>query len=157
VNTMNDFAQALAEHPLFPEAWAQKLCYYVNSAPCLSTDPEFRRVIDAFKGSGFSWNTLVTELLSSPIITHATETATAAAQGEVIAVSRRDHLCAALDVRLGFTDVCGLSLLTKKQPLIPTIVSGLPSDGYGRGSTIPVLPNDPTLFYRAATENICAA
>ena len=40
---------------------------------------------------------------------------------------------------------------------VPEIVSGLPSDGYGRGSTIPVLPNQPTLFYRAATENICEA
>ena len=34
---------------------------------------------------------------------------------------------------------------------------GLPSDGYGRGATMPVLPNEPTLFYRAGIENICAA
>jgi hypothetical protein len=32
----------------------------------------------------------------------------------------------------------------------------MPSDGYGRGSTIPVLPNQPTLFYRAGIENVCA-
>ena len=52
---------------------------------------------------------------------------------------------------------CGAT--TKKQLMatVPEIVSGLPSDGYGRGSTIPVLPNQPSLFYRAATENICAA
>jgi hypothetical protein len=36
-------------------------------------------------------------------------------------------------------------------------VSGLPSDGYGRGSTAPVLPNQPSLFYRAGTENVCAS
>jgi hypothetical protein len=157
VSNVNDLATVLVQHPLFPEAWAQKLCYYVNSSACLSEDPEFRRVVDAFKSSGLSWNTLVSELLSSPIITNAAETKTATTRGEVVAVSRRDHLCAALDVRLGFTDVCGLKLLTKKQSLIPTIVSGLPSDGYGRGSTIPVLPNAPTLFYRAATENMCAS
>src|SRR5262249_15871235 len=65
---------------------------------------------------------------------------------------------AALNNRLGFTDVCGLNLLSKRQQqaTIPSIVGGLPSDGYGRGSTVPVLPNEPTLFYRAATENICA-
>ncbi len=40
---------------------------------------------------------------------------------------------------------------------MPQIVSGLPSDGYGRGSTAPVLPNQPSLFFRAGTENICAA
>jgi hypothetical protein len=42
-----------------------------------------------------------------------------------------------------------------KQSTIAQIVSGLPSDGYGRGATIPVLPNQPSLFYRAGLENIC--
>jgi hypothetical protein len=157
VTNMSDMGQVLADHPLFPEAWAQKLCYYVNSSPCASDDPEFQRVVTAFKSSTYSWNTLITELLSSPLVTNASKTSTASTNGEVVAVSRRDHLCAAMNVRLGFTDVCGLNLLTKKQGLVPTIVSGLPSDGYGRGSTIPVLPNAPSLFYRAATENICAA
>jgi hypothetical protein len=32
----------------------------------------------------------------------------------------------------------------------------MPSDGYGRGATVPVLPNEPTLFYRGGLENICA-
>ena len=41
------------------------------------------------------------------------------------------------------------------QATIPQIVAGLPSDGYGRGATMPVLPNQPTLFYRAGLENIC--
>jgi len=40
---------------------------------------------------------------------------------------------------------------------VPSIAAGLPSDGYGRGSTAPVLPNQPTLFYRAGMENICEA
>jgi hypothetical protein len=31
----------------------------------------------------------------------------------------------------------------------------MPSDGYGRGATAPVLPNQPTLFYRAGLENVC--
>ncbi|HEY8039788.1 MAG TPA: hypothetical protein VIF15_08355, partial [Polyangiaceae bacterium] len=59
----------------------------------------------------------------------------------------------------GFADVCGLSALGKvaSQATIPEIVSGLPSDGYGRGSVAPILPNQPTLFYRAGTENICEA
>src|SRR5262249_5560600 len=129
----------------------------VNSAPCLSSDPEFQRVVGAFRNSSFSWNVLVTELLASPITTYASLTDTAAANGQVVAVARRDHLCAALDNRLGFADVCGLDAVTKKalQATVPQIVSGLPSDGYGRGSTAPVLPNQPTLFYRAGTENIC--
>ena len=54
--------------------------------------------------------------------------------------------------------MCGIDATTKKQQRATSvqIATGLPSDGYGRGSTEPVLPNRPTLFYRAATENLCA-
>jgi hypothetical protein len=159
VATVADFAQVLAKHPLFAQAWVQKLCAYVNSAPCADDDPEFQRIVQLFQSSGYSWNAVVAELLASPLTTHAVETKTAAESGEVIAVSRRDHLCAALDARLGFADVCGRDVTTKKQQQsnIVQLVSGLPSDGYGRGATMPVLPNSPTLFYRAATENLCEA
>jgi len=123
MQTIDDFAHQLASHPLVPAGWVQKLCYYVNSAPC---DP----------------------------------TATGDKNGEVIAVSRRDHLCAALNNRLGFVDICQLDITYQSSRMpstIAQIVSGLPSDGYGRGATIPVLPNQPTLFYRAGLENICEA
>ena len=154
VQNINDFAQTLATHPLVPSGWAQKLCYYANSAPCSSDDPEFQRIVGDFKSNNMSWNVLVRELLSSPITTHATQTKTAMDSGEVIAVARRDHLCAALNSRLGLTDVCGLQATTKAST-VTQIAAGLPSDGYGRGSTQPVLPNQPTLFYRSGLENIC--
>ncbi|HSZ81471.1 MAG TPA: hypothetical protein VLA14_04270 [Polyangia bacterium] len=157
VTSTGDMGGVLAQHPLFGSAWAQKLCTYANSSPCLPTDPEFLRVVTAFKTASYSWDALVAELMSSPLVTNASPTATAAANGEVVAVSRRDHLCAALNARLGFDDVCGLNAVTRKQEqaAITQIASGLPSDGYGRGATMPVLPNQPTLFYRAGTENIC--
>jgi hypothetical protein len=112
-----------------------------------------------FQSSNLSWNTLVRELLSSPLTTHAAATKTATDNGEIIAVSRRDHLCAALNNRLGLTDVCGLDALRAGalRTTIPEIVSGLPSDGYGRGAVAPVLPNSPSLFYRSGVENICEA
>lgn len=158
MHTIDDFAQLLASHPLVPQAWGQKLCYYVNSAPCNPIDPEFLRVIGKFMSSGGSWNTLVRELLASPITTNTTRTATASTNGEVVAVSRRDHLCAALDNRLGFIDICQLDQTVPQRQVstIAQIISGMPSDGYGRGSTAPVLPNQPTLFYRAGLENVCA-
>jgi hypothetical protein len=157
VITMADLGLVLAQHPLFPSAWAQKLCAYANSAPCADSDPEFQRIVAAFQASGFDWNTLVRELLSSPISTNTSQTATAVANGEVVAVARRDHLCASLDNRLGFADVCGRDAVTRRAlaPTVAQIVSGLPSDGYGRGSTMPVLPNQPSLFFHAGTENIC--
>jgi hypothetical protein len=158
VSSLSDLGKALATHPLLPGAWVQKLCTYANSGACSTDDPEFQRLLADFQSSGLSWNTLVAELFASPIVTNAAPTRTTAG-GPVIAVSRRDHLCAALDARLGFSDVCALNAPTAKQltQTVPEIVAGLPSDGYGRGATMPVLPNAPTLFYRAGTENICAA
>jgi hypothetical protein len=157
VSSVADLGSTLASHPLMPSAWVQKLCYYVNSSPCETNDPEFQRIVGVFQSSTLSWNALVREIFSSPLTTYAAPTQTASDTGEVIAVSRRDHLCAALNARLGFTDVCGLDATTKMQAktTIPEIVSGLPSDGYGRGAIAPVLPNASTLFYRAGTENIC--
>ena len=159
LNSAADLGTVLAEHPLFAQAWAQKLCYYANSTACAPDDPELKRVVGVFQASGYQWNALVRELLASPLTTHAVATKTSDDSGEVIAVSRRDHLCAALNHRLGFTDICGLDALARgaAQQTIPQIVSGLPSDGYGRGGIAPVLPNQPTLFYRAGTENICEA
>jgi hypothetical protein len=158
LSSVQDLGATLASHPLFAQAWVQKLCYYVNSQACEVDDPEFGRIVDAFKSGGFKWNALVRDLLSSPITTNAVATKTTT-DDEVVAVARRDHLCAALNDRLGFTDLCGLDAETKAEAktTIPEIVSGLPSDGYGRGAIAPVLPNEPSLFYRAGTENICEA
>jgi hypothetical protein len=151
-----NFGATLASHPDFPAAWVQKLCYYANSAPCLETDPEFERIVGVFQ-QDYQWDTLVQELFASPLTTNAKPTETTAL-AEVVSVSRRDHLCAALDFRLGLDDVCGLDILQGGKPTTTSeIAGGLPSDGYGRGATIPVLPNNPTLFFRAGVENICEA
>ncbi len=159
VRSLTELGTVLANHPLVASGWVQKLCYYVNSAPCDPNDPEFQRIVGAFQSSGYAWNGLVKTLVTSPITTNTAETQTAQTNGEVVAVSRRDHLCAALNARLGFADVCGLDALGKKAmaSTIPEIVSGLPSDAYGRGAVAPVLPNQPTLFFRAGIENICEA
>jgi hypothetical protein len=157
VKSVFDLANTLATHPLVASAWPTKLCYYVNSFECQQTDPEFLRIVADFKATNYNWNTLVAELMASPLTTFASPTETTQTNGEVVAVSRRDHLCAALNARLGFTDVCMLNSLTPtpQKAIIPNVVAGLPSDGYGRGSVAPVLPNQPTLFYRGGTENIC--
>jgi hypothetical protein len=157
MQNIDDFANLLATHPLVPTAWGQKLCYYANSAACDPTDPEFQRITNDFKSSNFAWNTLVREMMSSPIVTNATETTTAQTNGEIVSVSRRDHLCAQLNNRLGLVDICELDQTFRRgQPsTVASIVTGLPSDGYGRGSTVPVLPTDANLFYRAGLENIC--
>jgi hypothetical protein len=156
MQTIDDFARILAAHPLVPQAWAQKVCYYASSAPCDPADPEFQRIVKDF-ANGLSWNTLIQELMASPITTNAAPTKTHDTNGEVIAVARRDHLCAALNNRLGLDDICQLDVNHGGATATGLIMGGMPSDGYGRGATVPVLPNQPSLFYRAGVENICAS
>ena len=158
MTTLGDFAHLLATHPMVPQAWAQKLCYYANSAPCDPGDPVFQKIVADF-ATGNQWNQLVRDLLSSPLTTNVTKTKTYVTNSEVIAVSRRDHLCAQLDHRLGFVDICQLDAFNQGggKSALAQIITGMPSDGYGRGGVIPVLPNEPTLFYRSGLENICAA
>ncbi len=74
VSTVADFGGELAAHPAFPTAWVQKLCYYANSAPCLTTDPEFQRIVALFVSTRYAWDPLVAELFSSPLVTNATPT-----------------------------------------------------------------------------------
>jgi hypothetical protein len=160
VSSVYDLAQALATHPLVAPGWAQKLCFYVNSEACVTTDPEFQKIVATFQSSKFSWNALVKAVVTSPITTHASSSLTATTNGETVAISRRNHLCAALGVRLGYADLCDLDV-TQASPNLNSkadnIIDGLPKDGYARGSTIPVLANAPTLFYRAGLENFCEA
>jgi hypothetical protein len=157
VTNIADFGDVLAKHPLVAPAWTQKLCHYVNSAPCDEGDPEFVRIVELFRASGHSWRTLVKALVTSPLTTFSGPTETRKKNGEVVAVSRRDHFCAALDAPLGFADACGLDAIDKKAAgtTVPAIVSGLPSDAYGRGAVAPILPNEPTLFFVAGLQNIC--
>ncbi len=105
-----DSADAKLPVSRFAIAMAQKLCYFANSAPCVETDPELRRVAQLFESSGFSFPALMRELLSSPLVTGATTTATAAQNGFTISIARRDQLCAALSNRLGKPDLCGLAV-----------------------------------------------
>ncbi len=155
LGSIGDFGSDLAKHPLVAEAWAQKLCFYVNSHACDPTDPEFQSIVADFQ-NGFQWKKLVEDLLSSPITTNAVTTVTAQNTGELVSVSRVLHLCSLLSGRLQLVDPCQLDVVSNKAPKgIPEIAAGLPSDGYGRGAPIPVLPTLPTLFYRGALENIC--
>jgi hypothetical protein len=157
VHSVADFGALLATHPLVAPGWVQKLCYYVNSAPCSEQDPEFSRVVALFRSSNYSFSALVKAFVTSPLVTYAKETESARASGEVVAIARRDHLCAALDARLGLVDVCGLSAQSQLAATgsIAEIGSGLPADGYGRGAVVPILPSEPSLFFRAGVENLC--
>ena len=152
--SLDDFANALVTHPLYPAAWTQKLCYYANSSGCAEDDPEFLRVAAAFKGSNFDFHTLLVELFSSPLITGQAATKTGREIGETVSIARQDHFCAALTNRLQLaTSLCvGITDNTTKI----AVTNNIPVDGYLRGAEAPALSTDQTPFYRGATESLCA-
>lgn len=137
----------------------QSLCFFANSAKCELTDPEFRRVARAFQDAKFDFQVLVRELFSSPLVTAAADTATFAANGVSISVTRRDQLCQALSNRLGKPDLCEIAMPTPTNATsaLNRLAGALPADGFSRGTEFPVTPADPNLFYRAASELVCEA
>jgi hypothetical protein len=143
----------------FALAMTQSLCFFANSAACLETDPEMRRVALAFQNSSYDFKTLVRELFASPLVTAWATTATFAANGVTISVSRRDQLCAALSSRLGKADLCEIVVPTPTGATTATnrLAGSIPADAFSRGSQLPVTPPDPNLFYRAASELVCEA
>lgn len=158
-------ATAIAGHPRFALAWAQKLCAYANSRPCDEGDPELARVAGLFVESGFRFDVLVREVLSSPLVTFAKETVTAMKLGVSVGIARREALCGALESRLGFLNACGLRTLPAGTTGGPTgttltrsrnLALSVPGAGYARGDDKPLLPHDPNMFFSAATDNLCA-
>ena len=148
------FARAMAGHPLFPVAWAQKLCQFANSESCEESDPELQRVAAAFRDSKFRFEVLVRELFSSPLVTFASKTKTAESAGTVITIARRESLCALLDNRLGLADVCELEP-ARRTRTSRNLAMAIPGGGYARGEQASLLPHDPNLFFSAATDNLC--
>ena len=151
--SLDDFASSLVTHPLYPTAWAQKLCYYANSGPCAEDDPELLRVARAFADSGFDFHKLVLELFSSPLVTGQDVTKTWREGGETVSIGRQDHFCAALTNRLGLTtSVCaGIS----DKAIATAVANNIPLDGYLRGADAPALSTAATPFHRGATEFLC--
>ncbi len=159
-NGIRDFAKAMATNPLYATAWTQKLCQFANSSSCEETDPEFVRVADVFRKSGFQFKSLVAELFSSPLVTFAKETQSAKANGVVMSITRRETFCAAIESRYKITDVCSErgenQLELGLRNLLRNLAGSIPGAGYARGDDAPLLPHDPNLFFTSATENFCA-
>lgn len=154
-NSIYDLGTQIATNPGFAAAWTQKLCAWANSTPCVESDPEFLRVADTFAKSNFSWNTLVRTLMASKLITYAQTSPSALASGGLIALSRRDHLCQALNQRLKLADLCGQATQLGTSTASP-LTSALPADGVTRGAPLPSLATAASVTHRMTLENVCA-
>ena len=156
---------AMAAHPLFAKGWVQKMCRFANSAPCLESDPEFQRIVASFASGGFNFRTMVRDLLLSPMVTAASYSPTAAAVRAKVSIARRDQLCAALEARLQWPDVCQLrvhgmygsadadgdSFGDNVRSLGQTVADST----FSRGQIEPAMPTQPDLFYVLSSDNLC--
>jgi hypothetical protein len=154
LGSLDEFAQELAQHPLYPVAWTQKLCYYANSSACSEDDPEFKRIVDAFVASGYDFHALVLELFSSPLVTGQVKTKTREDVGETVSIARQDHLCAALTNRLKLATSLCVGITDKTTQV--ALDNNVPLDGYLRGAEAPALSTSQTPFYRGAAESLCS-
>ena len=98
--TMDEFAQALVDHPRFPTAWVQKVCMWANSQRCLEDDPEFIRIRNLFVSSNYNFMTLLMEMFTSPLVTGAGITETHDANEYFVSIGRSNHFCVALQQRI---------------------------------------------------------
>ena len=154
----DDLGATLAAHPMMPLAWAQKVCAFANSAPCLVSDPELQRIATDF-GKNMSFNRLVLNIFSSPLTTYARATQTTLRDGVTFPVTKIDQLCPLLSQRLGLDDVCGLDPQANPQgdmKAVQTVTSIFPANSFARGTVNTGQANDPTLFLRSGAENVCA-
>mgnify|MGYP001822994842 CR=1 FL=1 len=153
-----ELGQTIADHPRFAPAWVQKACYFATSAPCPEDSQDFQAVVDAFEASGMSFETMLVELLSSPLVTAST--CVEKAGGDIPSVSRARHFCATVSNRLGIADACGTETYFQSErrgarSVNRQLVEVVPDDGYSRGGETPVVIADPNLFIRAAGEAMC--
>ena len=157
-NIFDLFGAALANHPDGAAGLGREALLLDQLAGVRARRPRAPAHRSARFASGLSWTQLVEDLgdVAHHDERHLDPRRRGRCEGELVAVSRKYHLCTAIDSRLGLTDVCGLDLTKTVYSGIPIIAAGLPSDQYGRGAPVPVLPNQPSLFYRSGVENICA-
>jgi hypothetical protein len=143
----------------FALALTQKLCFFANSARCVETDPEMRRLALLFQNTNYDFKALVRALFASPLVTSAASTETAKTDGVTISITRRDQLCSALSNRLQQANLCDNALPAPTNVTTPMsrLAGALPADGFSRGTEFPVTAPDPSLFYRAASELVCEA
>jgi hypothetical protein len=155
---VESLAAAIADHQDFAKAWTQKLCMWANAAPCVDDDPEFQRVVTAFRGSNHNFKVLLRELLTSPLVTFASRTKSSDRNGAITSVARRDIFCQRLSARIGLSDVCQQSFVKDEYGTIPNEQAysyGLPQINYVRGEALAVVPSLPGILFQPAIERIC--
>lgn len=156
---VGDLAAAMAQHPRFAAAWTEKLCTLANADACVADDPELERIAARFADTDFDYRVLVKELVTSPVFTFASRTATSDELGTPVLPVTQDRFCAAMSQRVGVVDICALEgVLDAPKPLLKrhaALSFGVPPVSYGRSAERPFVATRPDVFSVAAIERLC--
>jgi hypothetical protein len=154
-----EFGEQIAKSPQFPIAWVQKVCTWVNSAPCNEKDPELLQIAQNFTDHNFDFLAMFKEVMLSNATTYRDRSATAETKGQVFSLARSRQLCRTLSARLKFKDICANEIGT----IVSSSVSGFNAlnsqyakDGYVRGAKLPEMATTPSVPIRTSIEFGCA-
>ena len=154
---VRDLARILADHPYFPYAWAQKLCWYANTEACPEGE-ELDRVVQAFVDADLDFRVLVRELFSSPLVA-SQACVPGVERGTKAVIARRSTFCNQLSVRLGIDNVCALAGniedASSLQAAVAIAAASIPDDGFARSHVDPIVIAETGLFSRANREAVC--
>jgi hypothetical protein len=146
-----DLAQAIIHHPRFATAWVLKICSWANSRACSEAEPGVAELAQGFQSSGWDFHKLLVDTLSSPLVTGLSGTALSI-QPEA-SITRRRHLCAELQVRLGaVVDSSGACNSAEDD-----LARSIPDDAFARNQPGFVQLSSPGMFYAAGVERMCEA
>jgi len=172
IETMDDFAATLVEHPRFPVGWVQKVCMWANAQRCDESDPEVQRVAEVF-AEGYDATTdtddyrldiLFRELLSSPLVTATESTVTHQQTEYILSSTRLQHFCHAINQRVqdAADERCSADGLATEscdahQESCGSFseAEGLGADGYSRGIAELTTLNAPDPVYAIALRESC--
>jgi len=156
-----DLGNAMAKHPRFARAWAEKICDLANTGLCDNQDPELGKIASEFESSNFNFKVLLRSTLSNPIVTYRASTRTWQYKGAAVGTALREDLCRRLEHRLGILDACNEADSLDAPQALRDQVSGaagvLSGIGYSRGAVAPDQPIMASLFTTTAAEALCEA
>ncbi|WP_053980575.1 Ig-like domain-containing protein [Marinagarivorans algicola] len=158
VKDMDEFAQALADHPNFAFAWASKMCQWVTSVDCDKKYPDdVKDIAEKFKASGFKFKTLLLETFKSPLVINGITDNTEM----LVSIARQDHFCTHLDS--GLNDIAKKRGRTNDKVFCDKSVHYrtaqtdlIPNDEYTRGKISLLQPSQIDPFYVKSVEYLCS-
>ena len=161
INTIQDWANALASHPNFAKAWVLKLCQWANTIACDNNQETVLALATDFENASFDMTHLI-KSFTSPLVTETSYREWSLVPGAQVSIARKGHYCRALYVRLAEVrqaqgremnnrlDVCNQS------GDIEILSASLPEDSTARGSINLHQPKDSSPMISAALEGMCA-